>query len=85
MCVFMWILSVCVIFGEFASTLKMSAADVESKLEECLGGGVPEDISNDNIVENDVNEIKPKVKAKTIEKKTGDYLFQKRFVYVMSV
>ena len=34
----------------------MSAADVESKLEECLGGGVPEDISNDNIVENDVNE-----------------------------
>ena len=50
----------------------MSAADVESKLEECLGGGVPEDISNDNIIENEVNEIKPKAKTKTIEKKTGD-------------
>ena len=65
----------CDFWGSFTSTLKMSAADVESKLEECLGGGVPEDISNDNIIENEVNEIKPKAKTKTIEKKTGDNHF----------
>ena len=53
----------------------MSAADVESKLEECLGGGIPTENSDENINENEVNEIKPKVKAKTIEKKTGDNHF----------
>ena len=54
----------------------MSAADVESKLEECLAGGVPEEISENNIVEHDGTDIKPKVKAKTIEKKSGDDHFR---------
>ena len=54
----------------------MSAADVESKLEECLGGGtVEENESEQNNYENDVDDLKPKVKTKTIEKKTGDYYF----------
>ena len=70
-----WVLGVCD-FGESFVNFKMSAADVESKLEECLAGGVPEEISENNIAEHDGTDIKPKVKAKTIEKKSGEDHFR---------
>lgn len=53
------------------------SADVESKLEECLGGGVPDVNSEQQFSENEINEIKPKARVKTIEKKTGDDHFHK--------